>query len=186
MLNNIKTPEQIGQLAASNIDTAMRIARIALEGAERVFRINLEVTRQTLENQSGNVQALASVKDLKDAMLLRNKLAETSSDALMNYSRTLYEVSSQTQAELSKLFEEQLASFNKNMVAAMDNAAKNAPAGADVAVQAMKSTVAATAAAVDSMTKAAKQVTDFADASVKAATTATADAVKTAARKSVG
>lgn len=180
---NTNVPEQFNELATSNIETAMRLSKIALEGAERIFRINLELTKQALEDQAGNVQALASVKDLQDAVALRNKLAETQSESLMGYSRTLYEVTSQTQAELSKLFEERLGVFNKGMVAAMDNAAKNAPAGADVAVQAMKSTVAATAAAVDSMTKAAKQVADFADASVKAATTATADAVKTAAKK---
>jgi len=180
---NTNVPEQFSELATSNIETAMRLSKIALESAERMFRINLEMTKQALEDQAGNAQALASVKDLQDAVALRNKLAEASSESLMSYSRTLYEASSQTQAELSKLFEERLGVFNKGMVAAMDNAAKNAPAGADVAVQAMKSTVAATAAAVDSMTKAAKQVADFADASVKAATTATADAVKTAAKK---
>lgn len=183
MFNSYNTPEQITELLTSNIDTAMRVAKIALDGAERVFRLNLELTKQALEDQAANAQTVGSVKDLQDAVALRNKLAETSSESLMNYSRTLYEISSQSQNELSKLVEERLASLNKNMVAAMDNAAKNAPAGADVAVQAMKSTVAATAAAVDSMTKAAKQVADFADASVKAATTATADAVKTAAKK---
>jgi len=183
MFNINNTPEQFTELFTSNIDTAMRVAKIALDGAERVFRLNLELTKQALEDQAANAQTVGSVKDLQDAVALRNKLAETASESLMTYSRTLYEISSQSQNELSKLVEERLASLNKNMVAAMDSAAKNAPAGADVAVQAMKSTVAATAAAVDSMTKAAKQVADFADASVKAATTATADAVKTAAKK---
>ncbi|MFO1379460.1 MAG: phasin family protein [Chitinivorax sp.] len=183
MFNLSNSSEQLSELATSQIETAMRIAKIALDGSERLFRLNLEVAKQTLEDQATNAQAVSSVKDLQGAMTLRNKLAESGAEAAMAYSRTLYEVSSQTQAELAKLIEERMAVFNKGVVSAIDNAAKNAPAGSDVAIQAVKSTVAATAAAVDSMTKAAKQVADFADASVKAATTATADAVKSAAKK---
>ena len=82
--------------------------------------------------------------------------------------------------------EERTTAFNKNAVSGLESFVKSAPAGSDMAVAAVKSTVQATAAAMDSMTKAAKQVSEFTDASIKAATTATADAVKTAARKSNG
>jgi len=61
----------------------------------------------------------------------------------------------------------------------VEKATKNAPAGSDVAVTALKSTVAATTAAFDQLSKATKQVVNFADASVRAATANAASAAKT-------
>ena len=77
--------------------------------------------------------------------------------------------------------------MNKNLASVVDKAVKSAPAGSDVAVTALKSTMAATSAAIDSMTKATRQVVDFTDASVRAASakaaTVAATATKSAARK---
>jgi hypothetical protein len=54
------------------------------------------------------------------------------------------------------------------VVEAVDQATKAAPAGSDVAVAAMKSTMAATTAAFDTFNRAARQVASYADAGVKA------------------
>lgn len=180
----INPAEQISDLNQTSIETALRFAKISLDSAERLVRLQLDAAKEALEENAKNAKTLSGVKDVQDVVALRSKLAESSVEKALSYSRSVYEVASQTQSELSQLLEEGLSSFNKSVVTSVDKASKNAPAGSDVAVAALKSTVAATAAAVDSMTKAAKQVADFADASVKAATTATADAVKAAAKKS--
>ncbi|WP_137935704.1 phasin family protein [Chitinivorax sp. B] len=177
------TPEHLSEFASINTETLLRLAQLSLDSSERLTKVNLDATKHALENAAENAKALVAVKDLQEAIALRNKMAETASEQVLSYTRSVYEIASQAQSELSKLVEERLTSFNKGLVTSIDKAAKSAPAGADVAVAALKSTVAATAAAVDSMTKAAKQVADFADASVKAATTATADAVKSATKK---
>jgi hypothetical protein len=59
----------------------------------------------------------------------------------------------------------------------LDQSLKNAPAGSDAAVAAVKSAMAVANAAYDNMTKAAKQVTEIAEANVAAATSATIHAV---------
>ncbi|MDK2124552.1 phasin family protein [Parachitinimonas caeni] len=171
----------LSDLASENLETVLRFSKITLDSAERLAKLQFEVAKQSIEESTKIAGALASVKDVQDAMALRTKLSESAVETTLGFSRNVYELASQTQSEISKLFEERITEFNKSIVSGMDKVVKSAPAGADVAVAAMKSTVAATAAAVDSMTKAAKQVADFADASVKAATTATADAVKSAA-----
>jgi len=86
----------------------------------------------------------------------------------MGYSRSLYEVASDAQSELSKLAEERMATYQQSVVEAVDQATKAAPAGSDVAVAAMKSTMAATTAAFDTFNRAARQAVSYADASVKA------------------
>lgn len=178
--------QQFADFATEQIEIGLRFARISLDSTERLAKLQLEAAKSALEESAKNAKAIAGVKDIQDALALRQKISESTLDSAVAYSRNLYEISSQAQSEMSQLFEERTTAFNKNVVSGLDRFVKSAPAGADVAVAAVKSTVQATAAAVDSLTKAAKQVADFTDASLKAATTATADAVKTASRKSNG
>lgn len=178
--------QQYSEFATDQIEASIRFARISLDSVERIVKLQLETAKSSLEESAKLAKSAATIKDVQDAISLRQKAAESLVENTLNLSRSIYEITSQAQSELSQLTEERAISFNKGVVSSMDKLVKSAPAGADVAVAAVKSTVQATAAAVDSMTKAAKQVADFADASVKAATTATADAVKTATRKSNG
>ncbi|HQZ02626.1 MAG TPA: phasin family protein, partial [Thauera sp.] len=98
------------------------------------------------------------------------------------YARSVYEITSQSQEEVSKVMESQVAEMNKGVATALDKAAKSAPAGSDVAVAAVKSAIAAANSAYDSMSKAAKQVAEIAEANVAAATDATVKAVSTPAK----
>lgn len=176
--------EQFAELNTASVDQALRLAQVAFDNAERLFKLQLDVTKAALEDNVKNTKALAEVKDFQDFISLRTKLAETGVEKAMGYSRSVYEVASEAQAEVSKLVEEGLAAYTKNIATFVDKATKNAPAGSDAAVSALKSTVAATTAAIDTLTKASKQVASFADASVKAATQATATVTKAgAARK---
>jgi hypothetical protein len=93
------------------------------------------------------------------------------------YSRSVYEISAQSKEEMSKLLEAQFGDFQKQVLGLLEKATKNAPAGSDVAVNAVKSAIAAATSAFDSMNKAAKQVADIAETNVAAATNATVKAV---------
>ena len=67
--------------------------------------------------------------------------------------------------------------YQKGVAQWVDQASKSAPAGSDVAVNAFKSTIAATTAAFDQFQKATKQVVNFADANVRAAAATATKAV---------
>lgn len=178
--------QQFSAFATEQVEVALRFARISIDSVERIIKLQVETAKNTLETNAKNANALLTVKDAQEALVLRQKLAESAIEQATNYSRNLYEITSQTQAETSQLLEERTTAFNKHVVSGLDQFVKSAPAGTDVAVAAVKSSLQATAAAVDNLTKAAKQVADFADASVKAAGTATVDAVKTATKKTNG
>jgi hypothetical protein len=94
------------------------------------------------------------------------------------YSRSLYEVAAQTNGELAKFLEAQAAEFNKNLVGLLDKVSKNAPAGSDVAVAAVKSALAAASTAYESFNKVAKQATEIAEANFAAATSGTKESKK--------
>jgi len=62
---------------------------------------------------------------------------------------------------LAKFLEGQAVEFNKNLVGLLDKVSKNAPAGSDVAVAAVKSALAAANTAYESFNKVAKQATEI-------------------------
>ena len=80
--------------------------------------------------------------------------------------------------KLQKIAEEAFGVYTRGVASWVDSAAKSAPAGSDVAVNAFKSTMAATTAAFDQFQKASKQVVSIADANVRAAAATATKAVK--------
>jgi len=171
------TPEQVSSANKANIESLLTIANTAFASAERLAALNLNTARNLLEDTVSSAKALMGAKDVQELMNIQASLAQPSVEKAVAYSRSIYEIATQTQEELTKVFEAQFAEANKNMTSALDKAVKNAPAGSDVAVAAVKSAIAAANSAYDSMTKAAKQVAEIAEANVAAATSATVKAV---------
>jgi phasin family protein len=170
--------EQFAELNKAGYDNAIKLASLSLEKAERLAKLNLAAAKTALEQGVNNANAVAGVKDVQEFFALRAKLTEAGVQTAVGYSRGVYEIASEAQADFSAYAEEAWAAYTKGVAAWVEKATKNAPAGSDVAVTALKSTVAATTAAFDQISKATKQVASFADASVRAATANAAAATK--------
>ncbi|MEZ5614777.1 MAG: phasin family protein [Rhodocyclaceae bacterium] len=179
----LTTPEQLATANKANVEAMLTLANTAFASAERFAALNLNTARAVLEDSVNNAKALLGAKDLQEAISLQATLAQPSVEKAVAYSRSVYEISAQTQEEFSKLVEAQFAEVNKNVASSLDKAAKSAPAGSDVAVAAVKSAIAAANSAYDTMSKAAKQVAEIAEANVAAATNATVKAVGAAQTK---
>src|SRR5258705_7705185 len=171
--------EHITDLSKTNSATAGKLGVLSLENAEKIVKLNLDTAKAVLAQGVHSAQAAASVKDVQELLALRAKLTEAGVQAATGYSRTLYELSSEAQAEFSALAEQAWASYTKGVASWVESASKAAPAGSDIAVNALKSTFAASTAAFDQFQKATKQVVSLADASVRAAT---ANATKAATK----
>lgn len=152
-----------------NVAQATKLAAIALENAEKVMALNLNTAKLAFAQSVEGASAVASVKDVQDLIALPTKYAETGVQSVVGYSRSLYEISAAAQAQFSAFAEEAMAGYTKGLASWVEKASASAPAGSEVAINAMKSTVAATSAAFDQFQKASKQVVSFADASVRAA-----------------
>jgi phasin family protein len=174
------TPEQLASANKANVESILTLANTTFASAERLAALNLNTARNLLEDIVANAKSLMGAKDVQELMNVQASLAQPAAEKAIAYSRSIYEIATQTQEELSKVIEAQFAELNKNITSALDKAVKNAPAGSDVAVAAVKSAIAAANSAYDSMTKAAKQVAEIAEANVAAATNATVKAVTTA------
>ena len=175
------TPEQFAETNKANIEALLNLANTAFASAERFAALNLNTARTLLEDSVANTKALLAVKDIQELISLQTTLAQPGVEKAVAYSRSLYEIAAQTQEEISKIVEAQFTEANKSVATALDKAAKNAPAGSDVAVAAVKSAIAAANSAYDSISKAAKQVAEITEANVAAATNATIKAAGTTA-----
>jgi len=154
-------------VTAATLDTAARLTRISMDSTERTIAVQIEYAKGAIKQASLNAQAVSQAKDVQGLLALRSRIAENTLENMMGYSRSLYEVGAEAQAELSKLAEERMSTFQQAVSESVDQAAKSAPAGGDVAAAAMKSSLAATTAAFDSFTKAAKHLASFTDAGVR-------------------
>ena len=176
------TPEQFAAANKAAVESLLTLANTALASAERVAALNLNTARSLLEDGVANTKALLAAKDVQELVNLQASLAQPIVEKAVAYARSVYEITSQSQEEIGKVFEGQVAEINKGVASALDKAAKSAPAGSDVAVAAVKSAIAAANSAYDSMSKAAKQVAEIAEANVAAATNATVKAVSTSTK----
>lgn len=165
-MNQANPLSEIGRAAA---EAAARATRISMASAERAMTVQIEYAKGAVKQAALNARAAAQAKDVQELMALRARIAENAVESLMGYSRSLYEVASDAQAEYSRLAEERMARFQKAMTETVDQVARSAPGGGDVASAAIKSQLAATTAAFDSFTKAARSLASYADASARPA-----------------
>jgi phasin family protein len=175
-------PEQFAAANKAAVDSLLSVANTALASAERIASLNLETARSVLEDSVSGAKALMGAKDPQEALSIQASLAQPSVEKAVAYSKSVYEISTETQEQLTKMVEAQFGDFQKNVASMLDKAAKSAPAGSDVAVAAVQSAIAAANSAFDNFRKSAKQMTELAQTNMAAATSATTKAVKKAAK----
>ncbi|MGA0032084.1 MAG: phasin family protein [Burkholderiales bacterium] len=178
-----QTPEQLIALNKANMEVAMRFAGVAMEGAERMIDLQLKAAKTAFADSFEGAKALASVKDFQQLAALKDSLAQPSLEKATAYAKSIYDVANGTQVEFSKLIEAQVSEFNKEVVAGLDKLVKNAPAGSEVGVAALKSGIAAVNSAYDNLSKVAKQFAQATQSNLEAAASQATASVKKASKK---
>ncbi len=173
------TPDQLTNGNKNAVEALLGLAHSNFAAFEKLSALNFNATKTAFEDIVGHTKALLGVKDVQELVNLNVAAAQPALEKIVAYQRSVYEVTTGSQAELTRYLEAQAGEVNRNLVGMLDKYAKNAPAGSDVAVAAVKSALAAANSAYDSMSKVAKQATEIAEATFAAATAAaTKDAKK--------
>ena len=165
------TPEQIATTNRAGIQAMLGLAHTQFVAFERLSALYFNAAKAAFEEGVGHSKALLNAKDPQEYLNLNAAAAQPTMEKAIAYSRSIYEVAAQTNGEVAKFLEAQAAEFNKNLIGLLDKVSKNAPAGSDVAVQAVKSALAAANTAYDSFNKVAKQATEIAEANFAATAT---------------
>lgn len=169
------------QFAASNkatVDSLLAVANTALATAERIAALNLGAARTALEDSASATKAALAVKNPNEAVALQSSMVQPAVEKAVDYSRSLYQISTESQQQLAKMLETQFADFQKQVSGLVEQAAKAAPAGSESIVAAMQNAINSANAAFGNMSAMTKQFTETAQANVAAATKAATAAVK--------
>ena len=164
------TPEQIQATTKANMDAILSLATSQFAAFEKFASLNANVVKAAFEDFIANARALATAKDVQELVNLQSTFAQPAIEKAIAYSKSVYEVATEANSEFSKVAERRVAEWNENFVSLLDKVSKNAPAGSDVAIAAVKSMLAAANSAYDNINKVAKQATEIAEANVAAAT----------------
>jgi phasin family protein len=177
------TAEQFIAAQKSTAETFFGLAAKAFEGVEKLAELNLQVARTSLSEAAESVQAALSVKDVQELFSLQAGLLQPAAEKATAYSRHVYDILAGTNAEVGKAAEATIAEGQRKVLALVDTAVKNAPAGSESAVALVKSAVAAANNAYETVQRATKQATEVAEANF---TTMTNSAVKAATTTAKG
>ena len=175
-----QTPEQMVAINKANLEVAMKFAGVALQGAERILDLQLKAAKTAFADSVENAKTIAAVKDLQQLAALKDSMAQPTLEKATAYAKSVYDVTTATQAEFGKLVEEQVSEFNKQVVTALDKIVKTAPAGSEVGIAALKSGIAAVNSAYENVSKVAKQFTEATQSNFEAVAKQAANGVKKA------
>ena len=96
-MSNFVTPEQFAAANKTNIETLLTLANTAFASAERLAALNLNTARSLLEDGVANTKALLAAKDVQELTNLQISLAQPVVEKAVAYTRSVYEITSQTQ-----------------------------------------------------------------------------------------
>jgi phasin family protein len=173
-----QTPEQLVAINKANLEMAMKFAGVALQGAERILDLQLKAAKTAFADSVENAKTIAAVKDLQQLAALKDSMAQPTIEKATAYAKSVYDVTTATQAEFGKLVEEQVSEFNKQVVTALDKIVKTAPAGSEVGIAALKSGIAAVNSAYDNVSKVARQFSEATQSNIEAVVKQAANGAK--------
>jgi phasin family protein len=173
-------PERAIASHKSNMEAILAFQSTAFSAFEKLIDLNVKVARATLDEATSRTQEVMSLKDPQQALAYTASIAQPSADKIVAYGKHVYDIIAGVQAEIARLSEAQIADQQQQIADALEQLAKNAPAGSESAVALLRSTLANASTAYDTLNKAARQAAEVAESNMTAATNATFEAADAA------
>jgi phasin family protein len=165
--------------------TVFHIAAAEMAVAVKANNNHKEIARQLVELQRLSNQLIAALSEVKaslfpirqraitnpnDAVALQSSIVQPAFAKAADYSRSLFEISTESQQQFAQMLEGQLADFQKQVSSMAAQAAKVAPAGTEPYVAAMQKAIDSANNAFVNMMAMAKQINETVQANLFAAT----------------
>lgn len=177
----IKTQEQLAAAHQAAADSLLSIVATSLTNAERLAALNLNAVRAFLTDAAANVGALTAVKDTQDLVALQNALVKPAVEKSVAYSRSVYEILSDSANDLAQIAEGQAEEIKKNLSVTIEHSLRYVPAGSEPVVAAVKSALAQADSAYETLAQSSKQARALIENTVASANAATVRLIAKAA-----
>ena len=164
------TPEQVAAAQKANLETLSGLTNQALQSIEKLVELNMHIAKQSLSDSMSNAKKALEVKDIQQLLAHQAEAVQPMAEKIMAYSRHLYELAHETQANFTKSAEKEFQAGQKKVNALVEDWTKNAPAGSDAAVQAVKQAIASANNVFETSQKAVKHAVEVAQANLNNAT----------------
>ncbi|MFL9935441.1 TIGR01841 family phasin [Paraburkholderia sp. RL18-103-BIB-C] len=167
---NVFTPEQLVSAQQGNITALFALANQAFHGFQKLIELNLQVAKSTLAEGEASWQEALSGKAPEAFLTSQANATQFVAEKVLSYNRHLYEIASGTQAEFLKVARAQYEQHNRSAQSLVDGLAKNAPAGSEAAITALRSAYSTVSLTYETVRKAATQAIEVAQSNFAAAT----------------
>lgn len=114
-----KNKEDLGGLQKTNLEAAVRLARLSIDNSQRVMEIQVNAAKRLFQDGLENAKALSAATDPLDAIELRAKFAQNTTEQMLACTRQFAEISTSIQEELGRLVGEQLHTGNNDVYDAL-------------------------------------------------------------------
>ena len=166
-------PEQFSNATKASLDSQFALFSAltskTFEGVEKLVELNISTARSTLEDSSAAARQLLGAKDPQEFFSLTAAQAQPNAEKALSYSRQLASIATGTGAEFSKAAESQIVEANRKVIALVDEVSKNAPAGSESFVAAVKTAISNANAGYEQFSKTSKQAVEALESNMNAA-----------------
>lgn len=163
-------PEQLSAASKATFESQFALFSAltskTFESVEKIVELNLGTAKASLEETSNNARQLLAAKDPQEWLSLAAAQAQPNAEKALAYTRNLATITSGVQAEFSKAAEAQIAENSRKLVELVEEVSKNAPAGSETAVAALKSAIGNANAGYEQISKTTKQAVETLEANL--------------------
>jgi phasin family protein len=165
-------PEQLTSAHKHQVDIWFGLTAQVFEGADKLLQLNVAAARALLQDGHAHAKQSLDVQDPREWLAMQSTSVQPLTEKATSYAQQVYQIMTATQAEFVRAVEVQAEAQQARTEQILDSFSRNAPAGSETAVAAVKSALNAQNAAYESARKAAKQVVDLAQSNIDAVTAA--------------
>ena len=166
-------PEQFSNATKASFETQFAmmtsLTTKTFEGMEKLIDLQISAAKATLEESSANARRLLQAKDPQEFFTLSASQAQPAAEKALSYGRQLASIAAGTGAEFSKAAESQIVEANRKVISLVDEVSKNAPAGSENFVAAVKTAISNANAGYEQITKTTKQAVEAMETNFNAA-----------------
>jgi len=166
-------PEQFSNATKASLESQFALfsslTAKTFEGVEKLVELNLSTARSTLEDSSAAARQLLGAKDPQEFFSLTASQAQPNAEKALAYSRQLASIATGAGAEFSKAAESQIVEANRKVISLVDEVSKNAPAGSENFVAAVKTAISNANAGYEQFSKTSKQAVEALETNMNAA-----------------
>jgi phasin family protein len=175
-------PEQFSNATKTNLESHFALlsslASKTFEGMEKLVDLNINAAKATLEESSATARQLLTAKDPQEFFALAGAQVQPNAEKALSYGRQLASIAAGTGAEFSKAAESQIVEANRKVISLVDEVSKNAPAGSESFVAALKTAISNANAGYEQVTKTTKQAVEAMESNLNSAVSQFAQAAR--------